>query len=287
MNLAILFTQYTSHRRQVKNHYLDLIESASINDSEGEKVDLVKDQSSGSAPKLSFGLPLRDIMENELAKPQFSGFNFGIDKPSTSTSSTNSGVPAFGGFGKTGSSPFSFGAPAASSASEAPKPATSGVFSFSLPTASKETSLFSIPAVSSAATTTTSSPFAFTAKPFSFNPPTSTPTTSAATPASFAGFSVPTPQSIGSSQGGGDNEKMPDDTKSELVDSREGEEGEETVLEVKAKLFAFQNGEHKDLGVGQFRINENTETKKRRMIMRTTGTGHLTLNSTFVEGSPN
>jgi len=80
---------------------------------------------------------------------------------------------------------------------------------------------------------------------------------------------------------------MPDDTKSELVDSREGEEGEETVLEVKAKLFAFQNGEHKDLGVGQFRINENTETKKRRMIMRTTGTGHLTLNSTFVEGSPN
>ncbi|GJJ71355.1 hypothetical protein EMPS_03705 [Entomortierella parvispora] len=282
VNLAVLFTQYTSHRRQVKNHYLDLIESASINDSESEKAD-VTDQSSGSAPKLSFGLPLSEIKENEPAKPKFSGFNFGIDKPLTSASSTSSGAPAFGGFGKTGSAPFSFGAPATSSTSEAPKAPTPGAFSFTLPTAPKETSLFSTPATSSATTTTTSSSFTFTPKPFSFNPPASTPTTSAVTPAPFAGFSVPASQSVANNQAA-DNEKMPDDTKSELVDSREGEEGEETIFEVKAKLYAFQDGEHKDLGVGQFRINENTETKKRRMIMRTTGTGHLTLNSWVIQG---
>lgn len=75
---------------------------------------------------------------------------------------------------------------------------------------------------------------------------------------------------------------MPDDTKSQLVDSRAGEEGEETVFEIKAKLYAVVDGENKDLGVGQFRVNENTESKKRRMIMRTGGTGQLILNSMFL-----
>lgn len=75
---------------------------------------------------------------------------------------------------------------------------------------------------------------------------------------------------------------MPDDTKSQLVDSRAGEEGEETVFEVKGKLYAVVDGENKDLGVGQFRVNENTESKKRRMIMRTGGTGQLILNSKFL-----
>lgn len=77
---------------------------------------------------------------------------------------------------------------------------------------------------------------------------------------------------------------MPDDTKSQLVDSRAGEEGEETVFEVKGKLYAVVDGENKDLGVGQFRVNENTESKKRRMIMRTGGTGQLILNNWVIQG---
>jgi len=78
---------------------------------------------------------------------------------------------------------------------------------------------------------------------------------------------------------------MPDDTKSQLVDNREGEEGEETVFEVRARLYGVVNGENKDLGVGQFRVNENMNTKRRRMIMRTGGTGLITLNSKLLTAS--
>lgn len=79
---------------------------------------------------------------------------------------------------------------------------------------------------------------------------------------------------------------MPDDTKSQLVENREGQEDEDTVFEVRARLYGIVNGENKDLGVGQFRVNENKSTKKRRMIMRTGGTGLVTLNSWVIQGMP-
>ncbi|KAG0048513.1 hypothetical protein BGZ83_006552 [Gryganskiella cystojenkinii] len=309
VNLATLFSQYTSHRRKVKDHYLDLIQSAEADsvendESENEAIVAAKSQPqlSGSMPKISFGIPSSNASttkEGE-SKPTFSGFSFGGNSSSTSSTMTTAAAPAFGGFGKTGTTAFSFGAPVAASGVKSPSevsiPVSSGGFVFSVPTPSKESSssLFSTPASSSATMSTPASapfstPFTFNPKPFSFNPPAVTALGSpsaAVTPAPFAGFSVPAslPGTQKGALAGGDNEKVPDDTKSELVDSREGEEGEETVYEVRAKLYGFQDGEHKDLGVGQFRINENTESKKRRMIMRTSGTGMLTLNSWVIQG---
>ncbi|KAF9902735.1 hypothetical protein EC991_004586 [Linnemannia zychae] len=83
-------------------------------------------------------------------------------------------------------------------------------------------------------------------------------------------------------QQGDRSDRVADDTKSELVDSRKGEEDERTVYEVRAKLFGTENNEFQDLGVGQFRVNEHNVTMKRRMIMRTSGTGLITLNSWII-----
>lgn len=91
--------------------------------------------------------------------------------------------------------------------------------------------------------------------------------------------SADTSNAASSSSNHGDQEQAADDTKSELVDSRKGEEDERTLYEVRAKLFGTDNNEHKDLGIGQFRVNEHTVTKKRRMIMRIGGTGLITINS--------
>ncbi|KAG0305179.1 hypothetical protein BGZ97_001209 [Linnemannia gamsii] len=274
VNLAQIFGQYTDKRQAIKKKYMSSTDTkstvsspalgfaslpnGSVGTSGATTSSLFKSTSttstittsaatSGSddAPKLSFGLPLSAIGENPAPKPAFGGFNFGVST-ATTTSITASDSPA----------PFAF---------SVPKPATS-----------------------TAGVATTSSPFSFSAaKPFSFgasSSPFSTPSSSAP-PAAGGGFQFSVPASHPSDKKeDGDNEKMPDDTKSQLVDSRAGEEGEETVFEVKAKLYAVVDGENKDLGVGQFRVNENIESKKRRMIMRTGGTGQLILNNWVIQG---
>ncbi|KAF9971119.1 hypothetical protein BGZ73_005986 [Actinomortierella ambigua] len=299
-NLAQVFGQYVDQRTKVK---------ARFNEGTGEsatkmaKKDPFSTPASGkpafgnsistngststtstapSTSTFSFGAPPKE--SDAAAKPAFSGFNFGVKADSTpaSTTAASTTTPAttaaplfgsFGGFGaKTGatagSSTFSFGVPASSSSS-------------STSTATTTT----------ASTGASSTPFSFNAaKPFSFNPPTSTPSTTSATGTDASAapkpFSFQVPTQFG--QGGGaaaatEDDKMPDDTKSNMVDNREGEEGESTVFEVRAKLYAFEGSEHKDLGVGQFRVNEVDATKKRRMIMRS-GTGMLTLNSWVIQG---
>ncbi|KAG0292139.1 hypothetical protein BGZ96_004482 [Linnemannia gamsii] len=282
VNLAQIFGQYTDKRQAIKKKYMSSTDAkstasspalgiaslpnGSVGTSGATASSLFKSASttsttpagavtSGSdtatsgaevAPKLSFGLPLSDIGENPAPKPAFGGFNFGVSTTTTpSTTASDS------------SSPFAF---------SVPKPATS-----------------------TAGATTISSPFSFSAasKPFSFGTSSSpflTPSSSAA-PTAGGGFQFSIPASHPSDKKeDGDNEKMPDDTKSQLVDSRAGEEGEETVFEIKAKLYAVVDGENKDLGVGQFRVNESTESKKRRMIMRTGGTGQLILNNWVIQG---
>ncbi|KAG0244105.1 hypothetical protein B0O80DRAFT_503263 [Mortierella sp. GBAus27b] len=129
-------------------------------------------------------------------------------------------------------------------------------------------------------------------KPFAFsNPGLTSGSAGTSTPPKPFAFQVP--PMVGSSQASSsdlgqdeDNDRMPDDTKSQLVENREGQEDEDTVFEVRARLYGIVNGENKDLGVGQFRVNENKSTKKRRMIMRTGGTGLVTLNSWVIQGMP-
>ncbi|KAG0240083.1 hypothetical protein BGW41_007248 [Actinomortierella wolfii] len=241
-----------------------------------------KTDSSASKPAFS-GFNFGVSTDSAASKPAFSGFNFGVKTDSTAvtststttTTTTTTSAPLFGAFGgntkneTTTGSAFSFGAPASTTS-------TSG-------------------ATTTSTLSSSSSPFSFNAKPFSFNPPTSTPTTSAtdsgsssAAPKPFS-FQVPPQFTTGagsaSATAEGEDDKMPDDTKSNLVDNREGEEGETTVFEVRAKLYAYEGSEHKDLGVGQFRVNEVEATKKRRMIMRN-ATGMLTLNSWIIQGMP-
>lgn len=236
----------------------------------------------------------------EAAKPKPAAFNFGVTFPSsTTTSSTTTittttatsgfgGAFSSGGFG--GSTGGAFGGFSSKGSSDsAPKTSTPG-WSFGQVTTSGATSqstsaptstpsLFSTPSnpFSSASSSITPAPFA-PAKPFSFNVPGAS-TAATTTPAPFSGFQVPKATVASSNEA--ESDKMPDETKSELQGDREGEEDEKTVFEVKAKLYAIEGGENKDKGVGQFRVNENGETKKRRMIMRSTGLGQLMLNSKF------
>ncbi|KAG9071403.1 hypothetical protein KI688_005614 [Linnemannia hyalina] len=169
------------------------------------------------------------------------------------------------------------------------------------------------------ATVTTNTPFATsssatTNKPFSFQPkPFSTgrsgsmsggsfgspaPGSPSTTPKPFvlqttsnsqraaSTTSAATSNVASSSSNHGDQERVADDTKAELVDSRKGEEDERTVYEARAKLFGSENNEHKDLGIGQFRVNEHTISKRRRMIMRIGGTGLITINSWIIQELP-
>ncbi|KAF9123063.1 hypothetical protein BGW39_009304 [Mortierella sp. 14UC] len=263
VNLAQIFGQYTEKRQAIKKKYVssnDIKSTTSspaigfANGSLSTKGTSGADTTSlfkipAAAPKPSFGLFSSTTGENPAPKPAFGGFNFGV-----STSTTLSTIA--GNDSKPSTSAFS--------------PSTASPFSLSVPK----------PAASTADTTATSSPFSFSApKPFSFG----VPTASAAPSTGGFQFSVPAGHPS-EKKDDGDSEKMPDDTKSQLVDSRAGEEGEETVFEVRAKLYAVVDGENKDLGIGQFRVNENTENKKRRMIMRTGGTGQLILNNWVIQG---
>ncbi|KAF9992669.1 hypothetical protein BGZ80_003684 [Entomortierella chlamydospora] len=270
--------------------------------------------SSGSldSPKMSFGLPV-DITSGANKKP-FGGFGFGgattnsdgsTSGPGATTSLTAptltvaggtpsgpavspSGFPSIGGT----ASMFGFGSSSMKGAVDPPKNPTSSAWNLGAPTSNTLSSSSTFPTTPS---TTSSASGLFSSstsanavaipKPFSFNPP---PAPSGGPPKPFA-FQVPPPVATTSSDataGQEDSEKMPDDTQSQLVDNREGEEDEKTVFEIRAKLFSIINNEYKDLGVGQFRVNENSETKKRRMIMRTSGTGLITLNSWVIQGMP-
>ncbi|KAM5530777.1 hypothetical protein V8D89_015552 [Ganoderma adspersum] len=63
----------------------------------------------------------------------------------------------------------------------------------------------------------------------------------------------------------------------------EGEEGEETIHEIRSKVFKLtQDKEGKaqwgDLGVGMLRLKRHKETDARRVLLRNSGTGKITIN---------
>lgn len=168
-----------------------------------------------------------------------------------------------------------------------------------IPFATSSSALLSTNAFANSSSATTNKPFSFQPKPFSTgrsgsmsggsfgSPASGSPTTpkpfvvqsSSNSQWTASTTSTATSNAVSSSSNHGDQERVADDTKSDLVDSRKGEEDEQTVYEVRAKLFGTENNEHKDLGIGQFRVNEHTVSRKRRMIMRIGGTGLITINS--------
>ncbi|KAF9301068.1 hypothetical protein BGZ74_007186 [Mortierella antarctica] len=67
-----------------------------------------------------------------------------------------------------------------------------------------------------------------------------------------------------------------------IKDEDDEEEGEQTVFEMRAKLFVLDKDEYRDQGIGQFRVREDMQSRKRRMMMRTDSTGLVSLNSWII-----
>ncbi|KAF9646565.1 hypothetical protein BDM02DRAFT_3118388 [Thelephora ganbajun] len=178
----------------------------------------------------------------------FGGTSFDKDKPTPSP---------FGGFPSTGTK-FTFGASSTSA------PGTSGGslgnpvgFTFGSP---PKTSLV----------TTSSEPTE--KKPFTFTP--------VGTGSPFS--STPTPTS--SDAGDGDTEAV-DHTKileggSVHDQEGEGEEDEETIHSVKAKVYSLnkEEGAWKELGLGVLKVKRHKEAGARRLLLRNSSTGKITIN---------
>ncbi|KAI1317613.1 hypothetical protein EDD11_008183 [Mortierella claussenii] len=316
VNLALIFNQYIVHRGKVRSKYRGVDEPRTIilSPGGGDKSKRASTSEtrwgssggivrigSGDSPKMTFGLPV-DITGNK--KSMFSV----TAKDNVSPTSTPAGsATSAAGLSSMGSGAlFGGGSSSMKGAVDPPKNPTASGSSWNF---GSSTSVFGSPSTSSlsssAVTTKPTDFFGFAATTGSMAGSGSTqvtPSVSAPKPFSFAdtaasgsapkpfSFQVPPAVNISSPAASSsepqESEKMPDDTKSELQDTREGEEGEETVHEVRAKLYSIVNGDTKDLGIGQFRVNENTDTKKRRMIMRIGGTGYLILNSWVIPGMP-
>jgi nucleoporin NUP2 len=60
-----------------------------------------------------------------------------------------------------------------------------------------------------------------------------------------------------------------------------GEEGEDTVIEQRGKLYLFENGAQAVKGLGQFKLKRTKDAeggkKKRRLLMRVAGNGNVIL----------
>lgn len=65
-----------------------------------------------------------------------------------------------------------------------------------------------------------------------------------------------------------------------------GEEGEETVVEQRGKLFLFENGTSAVKGLGQFKLKRAKDAeggkRKRRLLMRVAGNGNVILVRLFI-----
>ncbi|KAL1916755.1 uncharacterized protein VTP21DRAFT_5459 [Calcarisporiella thermophila] len=76
--------------------------------------------------------------------------------------------------------------------------------------------------------------------------------------------------------------------RTELVSRGDGEESEETVHSVRCILFKFKEkekgGDFANLGIGLFKVNEDNETRKRRILIRAERTGKLLMNTYFYPG---
>lgn len=85
-----------------------------------------------------------------------------------------------------------------------------------------------------------------------------------------------------------EEEELPPQERNEaLIRTGEGEEEEETLHEVRAKLFKLVkgSGEWVTFGVGLLKVNQNKEDKKARLIVRMEGSGKVLLNAPITTGA--
>ncbi|WWC61765.1 uncharacterized protein I303_104350 [Kwoniella dejecticola CBS 10117] len=236
----------------------------------------------GSQPQLAFGGAKSSPGQATPGTPASTAnkpFSFGFGSGSGSGPSANaSRAPKAAAAAPT----FSFGA----SATPAPAPAsTSGTPSFSFGSSSSTTAkpastpAFGFGSANSNASATPS--FSFGSKPaaapaapasggFSFTPYTPKPAADAEN------------EPIDNASGGELPPENAEPSKNLAETTGAGEENEDTLVEQRGKLNRLENGEFKLEGLGQFKLKRSKEAvdgkKKRRLLMRTDGSGHVILN---------
>ncbi|KAJ3044265.1 hypothetical protein HDV00_002585 [Rhizophlyctis rosea] len=314
MDLSKVFEAYNGHRATILAERPDLMKYIN-SDAPSEPADVQAPASApahsasasasvsgiGSAPVPSFAVPA----------PAPKPFEF-KPSPTPSSFSTPSSFASISGTAPTSAKAFSFGSnpsPAKSSSNPVPPfAAFGGAASASFPspgvkrdvtpTSGNENldgnSKPNVPALptfnfgstgaSSNSTTPSALPFGFgtpssnlkAAAPFSFAP---------APAASFAGFGNATTNggtavAQGTEADGEDgDEAMPPDAQiGDALMKGPGEEQEETVFEVKARVLKNADG-WKLVGVGQLKLNKNKSTGKVRLLHRAEGSGRVLLNS--------
>lgn len=115
---------------------------------------------------------------------------------------------------------------------------------------------------------------------FSFNAQSKPFTPSAAPPSAVQ--SAPSPSAAPAAPAAAEPaEENTDGSSSSLFEGGQGEEGEETAFEVRAKIRKFVGGKWEDLGIGIARVKTRTDddgTAIRRLLVRNSGNGAVTVN---------
>ncbi|KAK9727787.1 hypothetical protein K7432_001564 [Basidiobolus ranarum] len=251
-----------------------------------------KDSQSEEKPNVSFGFG-SSVSETKVEEKPKSSSTFGAssdankseDKPKSSfsfgSSTTNSST-----------SPFSFGISATSTTPE--KPSTGFSFGVSktpsdskvseesktTPTSTehKKTSISFGSGLASSTVASASSPL---------SPSSSTPFgagftfgTSASPQAKKVADNKEQSHQDEDKEDDEEEEKEEETSNPELVKTGAGEEEETTIHEVRCKLYCWnkEKKSYADLGIGIFKMNENTNNQKKRFLVRTEGSGKVTLN---------
>ena len=253
-----------------------------------------KTDSKPATPSFSFGKPTEPAAQPPQPTPTFgsssakpsaptSGFSFG--KPAS-----DSKAPSFS-FGKPASESttpsFSFSKPTSQESPAgfsfkppAPQPPSTG-FSFGKPSAPAPSSGFSFGKTTGAP----SSGFSFGVSPATntsssglFGQPKETPSSGADAPAG----TTQTPATATAHDA--EESAAPASSDNTLTSAGQGEEGEETKHEVRAKIWKLEGGQWQDLGVTVFRIKKSTDTGKCRVLARNAVNGNVVLNFLLYTG---
>ncbi|ORX89849.1 hypothetical protein K493DRAFT_357604 [Basidiobolus meristosporus CBS 931.73] len=220
-----------------------------------------------STPAFTFGGMTPNTKSDEPSKPSFSFGGSSVDSSSTPKFSFGASTTTTPEKPSTG---FTFGA---TQASESPKKSTETA---TTPTSTerKKTSISfgsalatsTTPSASSPLNTSSTTPFG---AGFTFGTSTSPkPTTEATT------------QSEEKQDDGEEAEEAEEPSNPDLVKTGAGEEDETTIHEIRCKLYCWnkEKKSYADLGIGIFKMNENTTNHKKRFLVRTEGSGKVTLN---------
>ncbi|CAE6462023.1 hypothetical protein ACGC1H_001698 [Rhizoctonia solani] len=243
----------------------------------------------GSTPNVFEVAAKKSVEEKKTDKPAKPSFSFGASTPLGSSSTTKPDTKPFS-FSTGNSTPFAGFGGETPSTTVTPG-GTVKPFAFTTPLSTPGTP-FAFGAGSPKGNTTAARPSGSVGFSFGASPPRKeTPAFSfGASPASAA--VTPKSETAPNSDEDKDKDKPkeeiepkadeePDTDKAQT--SGAGEENEDTVFGARARVLRFYNQAWVGVGIGQFKIKYDRETKKRRVLHRLEGTGRVVLNCGLFE----